>query len=367
MRSVRRIGSRRGFTLIELLVVIAIIAVLIALLLPAVQAAREAARRAQCTNNLKQLGLAIHNYIDRCNLFVPAISSQVAGDGWAWDAGLSWRAMILPELEQTPLYNSFNMMMKEDSATAAQAWATAWYTRVGAFACPSDGNNTGFTPYGALGTYSVMTPPSPPGTTSAGLVPTTNYNMSFGDNYAVLPLGCTNPWETKPPFTMGVPRRGFDGFWGTSNMTTYGLGGLSIVDQGTMRGFSDYRTTGTASVQSVTDGMSNTILIGEVLPAQDSNNEMYGHTGLASGTTIPINLYTGQYNSGPNPCGGFGTCNFACRESYSARGFKSLHPGGANFTFADGHVQFLKASINPATYNALGSRAGGEVVSSDAY
>ena len=98
--SFRRRRSDRGFTLIELLVVIAIIAVLIALLLPAVQSAREAARRAQCTNNLKQIGLAIHNYIDRVNLFVPAMSAQPPGDGWAWDAKLSWRAMILPELEQ---------------------------------------------------------------------------------------------------------------------------------------------------------------------------------------------------------------------------------------------------------------------------
>jgi len=366
MMSVRRFGSRRGFTLIELLVVIAIIAVLIALLLPAVQAAREAARRAQCSNNLKQIGLAIHNYIDRVNLFVPGISAQPAGDTWAWDAGLSWRAMILPELEQTTIYNSFNMMLKESTGGSNLAWATAWYTRIGAFACPSDGNNTGFTPYGPTGTYSILTPPPNPSGGATG-VPTTNYNMSFGDNYAVLPLSGANPWETAPPFTIGIPRRGFDGFWGPSNMSTYGLATLSIVDNGTMRGFSDYRTTGTASVQSVTDGMSNTILVGEVLPSQDNNNEMYGHTGLASGTTIPINFYTGLSNTGSNPCGGFGTCNFACRESYATRGFKSLHPGGANFTFADGHVQFLKASVNPATYNALGSRAGGEVISSDAY
>jgi prepilin-type processing-associated H-X9-DG protein len=205
-----------------------------------------------------------------------------------------------------------------------------------------------------------MTPPTNPSGGATG-VPTTNYNMSFGDNYAVLPLSGANPWETAPPFTIGIPRRGFDGFWGTSNMTTYGLGTLSIVDQGTMRGFSDYRTGGTASVQSVTDGMSNTILIGEVLPSQDNNNEMYGHTGIGSGTTIPINFFTG------NAFAGFGSTNWSTKASYAARGFKSLHPGGANFTFADGHVQFLKASVNPSTYNALGSRAGGEVISSDAY
>ena len=91
-----RAGRKRGFTLIELLVVIAIIAVLIALLLPAVQSAREAARRAQCTNNLKQLGLAVHNYIDRVNLFPPAVSAQPPGDTWAWDAGLTWCVRSCP-------------------------------------------------------------------------------------------------------------------------------------------------------------------------------------------------------------------------------------------------------------------------------
>ena len=113
--------------------------------------------------------------------------------------------------------------------------------------------------------------------------------------------------------------------------------------------------------------MSNTILVGEVLPWQDNNNEMYGHTGIGSSTVLPINLFTGLYNTGTNPCGGFGTCNFSCRESYSTRGFKSSHPGGANFLLADGHVQFLKASISPFTFNSLGSRAGGEVISSDSY
>jgi prepilin-type N-terminal cleavage/methylation domain-containing protein/prepilin-type processing-associated H-X9-DG protein len=352
---------RRGFTLIELLVVIAIIAVLISLLLPAVQSAREAARRAQCTNNLKQIGLAIHNYIDRVNMFVPGMSAQPPGDGWAWDAKVSWRVMILPELEQTTVFNSWNLMLAEDSAGAA--WATGWYTLINVFQCPSDGQNTGFTPYGYSGTYSVMGPPPNPSGGSTG-VPTTNYNMSFGDNYAITPLGCAPvPWEDVLPLTIppGQARRGYNGFWGTTNVVNYG------GETGTMRGFADYRSGQTATIQSVTDGLSNTILVGEVLPAQDNNNEMYGHTGIGSGTTIPINYWTGLYNTGSNPCGGFGTCNFACRVCYSARGFKSMHPGGANFLVADGHVQFFKASISPQTYNALGSRNGGEIVSADAY
>jgi prepilin-type N-terminal cleavage/methylation domain-containing protein/prepilin-type processing-associated H-X9-DG protein len=357
-------GARRGFTLIELLVVIAIIAVLIALLLPAVQSAREAARRAQCTNNLKQLGLAIHNYIDRCNLFVPGVSAQPPGDTWAWDSKLSWRAMILPELEQNTVYNAFNMNLRMgDGKASTYAWATAWYTIMTVFLCPSDGNNgNGIVPYGAQGTFSYNTniPPNPSGGQTG--VPVTNYNMSFGDNYSVLPLctGQANPFET-PPFTtpqVGLFRRGWNGFWGTTGVITQ-VGG--VTEQGTMRGFADYRTGQVASVQSVTDGMSNTILIGEGLPDQDANNEMYGATGIGSGTTIPINYFTG------GPYGGWSCPPPPSRSSYFARGFKSRHPGGANFCFADGSVHFLKASINPLSYNALGSRNGGEVVSSDSY
>jgi prepilin-type N-terminal cleavage/methylation domain-containing protein/prepilin-type processing-associated H-X9-DG protein len=357
MSATRSHEARRGFTLIELLVVIAIIAVLIALLLPAVQAAREAARRAQCTNNLKQLGLAIHNYIDRTNLFVPGAIAGTWGSATS-SGGFTWRLMILPELEQNPTYNSFNFSLGEGQGYSGFAWATVWYTVLPTFLCPSDGNNgNGFVPYGGTGTYTVTYPPPRPGQTTLTQpsVPVTNYNMSFGDNYAVLPLSGPNPWETQvlTP-TAGVVQRGWPGYWGTNNS----FNGQS----GSMRGFSDYTTGQIASVASVTDGMSNTILLGEVLPSQDANNEMYGFTGAASGTTMPINLYTGA----PGPVS-YGTTVWQSRYSYAARGFKSLHPGGANFAFADGHVQFLKSSINPLTYNALGSRAGGEVISSDAY
>jgi prepilin-type processing-associated H-X9-DG protein len=276
--------------------------------------------------------------------------------------------MILPEMEQSTEYNSFNFFLGEGNGAATWAWQTAWYTVINTFLCPSDGAQSGgFTSYGYSGTYTVTSPPPRPGTTTAGwnpvgqiCVPVTNYFMSFGDNYAVLPLGCPNPWELAPPFTPGVPRRGYDGFWGTQNVINFtGVDGIGI-----MRGFSDYRTGQVAQVSSVTDGMSNTILLGESLPSQDGNNEMWGFTAAACGTTIPLNYWTGQPNP---PCGGYGTCNFSCRFSYAARGFKSAHPGGANFAFADGHVQFVKSSVNPVTYNALGSRQGGEVISSDTY
>jgi prepilin-type processing-associated H-X9-DG protein len=267
--------------------------------------------------------------------------------------------MIMPELEQNTAYNAFNFSLAEGQGYSSYAWATVWYTVMTVFLCPSDGNNgNGFIPYGASGTYTVTYPPPRPGQTTVNLgnaVPATNYNMSFGDNYAVLPLSGANPWETQvlTP-TPGVFQRGWPGYWGTNNAYN--------GQAGTMRGFSDYTTAQIATVQSVTDGMSNTLLIGEGLPDQDANNEMYGFTGAAAGTTMPLNLYTGL----TTPVA-YGTTVWQCRFAYSSRGFKSRHPGGANFVFADGHVQFLKTSINPITYNALGSRMGGEVVGSDQY
>ena len=130
------IHVRRGFTLIELLVVIAIIAVLIALLLPAVQAAREAARRTQCVNNLKQMGLAFHNYHDAMSVFPPgyiAASPYIDGETDV-SPGWSWASMILPQLDQSPLYSSINFWLP----VAAPANTTATQTSLSVFLCPSD-------------------------------------------------------------------------------------------------------------------------------------------------------------------------------------------------------------------------------------
>ena len=351
--SIRR---QRGFTLIELLVVIAIIAVLIALLLPAVQAAREAARRAQCTNNLKQMGIAIHNYHDQQGSFPPSAISMANGQGWgAWDnTNVSWRILILPQMEQNPVYNAINFQLRNGGGDTI---ATAWYTQIAGYLCPSDGTTPGgYAQAGAAGSFPMYGPPARPGGGATG-VPVTNYLMSFGDNYAVLPLSGPNPWETPLPLPAGTTARiGFNGFWGTNNVINYG------GETGSMRGFADYRTMGNTNMAGVTDGTSNTIIVGEGLPSQDSNSCLWDATGSASGVTIPINWFTGA------PYAGFGAgAPWNTRASYAARGFKSLHPGGANFLFADGSVHFLKASINRAAYAALGSRNGGEVISSDSY
>jgi prepilin-type N-terminal cleavage/methylation domain-containing protein/prepilin-type processing-associated H-X9-DG protein len=370
-----RPAPRRGFTLIELLVVIAIIAVLIALLLPAVQSAREAARRISCVNNLKQLGLACHNYHDTNLKFPPGGISLAPGQpGWGfWSSqNVSWRILIAPQLEQGNVFNTVNFMI-HPSDDGGASLATAWYTQMAVFSCPSDGSprfvvNAYSVANGASGTYASYGPPAPPGSPAgtAGTIPVTNYYMSFGDNYAILPITSgysagvsNNPWESPSPFT-GAQRIGYHGFWGTRGVVAPQPGD----SEQPLRGFSDYRTMGVTGIDGVTDGTSNTILIGEALPEQDSNSEIWGVTAASMGTTLPINLKTADDCSND---GGFGGLKFTSRCTYAIKGFKSKHPGGANFLFADGTVKFLKQTLNKYTYAALGSRAGGEVISADAY
>src|ERR1700678_3668152 len=141
-RGLSPMRSRSAFTLIELLVVIAIIAVLIALLLPAVQAAREAARRAQCTNNLKQLCLAVHNYVLQQNCFPQLMTNVSAGNqttgvdplGVSWP--LDWTASLLPQLEQQPLYNALNWNI--GGGTPSLPNSTVMFTKVASMLCPSE-------------------------------------------------------------------------------------------------------------------------------------------------------------------------------------------------------------------------------------
>ena len=359
----RRKHAHFGFTLIELLVVIAIIAVLIALLLPAVQAAREAARRAQCTNNMKQIGLACHNYLDTQGLFPPGAISYRAGtvingvtqSGWNTNF-FTWAVLILPEVEGTTVYNSLNTYfgVGQNGFDNGEAF-TAYFGVPKVFICPSDGDidTKGTRPWAGatdpyanpLGQSPAWSPPTDPSTGQPStLVPVISYAMSWGDNCA----GCQ-------------PRIGWPGYWGTKWADGFSAGRL--------RGFADYATMQTASIASVTDGTSNTVLVGETVPIQDANNAFWTSTGSASGTTIPLGWRTNTWPATDPACNGAwqaATAPLGCRYSSAAKGFKSLHPGGCNMLFADGSVHFLKSSINAVTYAALGSRNGGEVVSSDA-
>jgi prepilin-type N-terminal cleavage/methylation domain-containing protein/prepilin-type processing-associated H-X9-DG protein len=365
-------SSRCGFTLIELLVVIAIIAVLIALLLPAVQAAREAARRAQCVNNLKQIGIASHNYLDTQGVFPPGAISTSTGAGWSTNF-FTWCVLILPQIEGNTTYNSVNINMGVGNLDRGQAF-TAYTAVPKAFLCPSDGDNQNGTrpwagntvPYPTpLGQAPAWDPPINPATKATlQIVPITNYAISWGDNYAGGPLLGANgglPWETPANVTNlppGQVRIGYHGYWGTRN------------GNGALRGFGDYATMQIVTIASVTDGTSNTILVGEVLPLADANNAFWTSTGSASGTTIPLGWDSNSFPASDPKCNGVwqgASAPLGCRYAASAKGFVSRHPGGANFLFADGSVKFLKKTISLPTYCALGSRNGGEVVSSDAY
>jgi prepilin-type N-terminal cleavage/methylation domain-containing protein/prepilin-type processing-associated H-X9-DG protein len=380
MRKMRRSRVARGFTLIELLVVIAIIAVLIALLLPAVQAAREAARRIQCTNNLKQLGLAFANYEQTNQMWCMGAMTWGAAGYNANNGnpmgdplkagrtvnGLNWVALILPYIEQGPISSSINF--STGTTTNIQAFATVWYTRISTLTCPSDGDQQGFRNSGSGNgdgqDISGSSPPPPPGNpTGTPMVPVSDYLVSYGDNYAsgyltsvIFPT--ESDWHNFPP-KPGQPWIGWPGEQGTLNSASGSFGG------GALRGMFDVNDGQTVTLAGVTDGTSNTISAGESLPAQRADNNVWEWNSGANGTTIPINYPSGQ--SCNLPGNGWGSTNFASRCAYANVGFKSKHPGGANFLFVDGSVHFLKNSINIFTYCALGSRAAGEVVSSDSY
>src|SRR5262245_58937729 len=381
MSSLSSRSWRHGFTLIELLVVTAIIAVLIGLLLPAVQAAREAARRAQCVNNLKQIGLGLTNYHDANGSFpLGGVNGRDGGrDTWASQASLlPWRALILPFMDGNPAYNAINL-----SVPVGQTWFdgggsyTIWNTAFTVFLCPSDGKNgDGFRPYAGYpppcstdpdGQSTTHDPPIDPISGQASTrVAISNYVGSFGDNYAGGPLNGGLPWETPPGDGLppGQPRIGYHGYWGTDRGKDLRRGG------GTLRGFFDYATNQVSGINSTTDGTSNSTIVGEALPYRVADSSFWMLIGATGGTTIPLGHNSNTFPASDPSC----RCQFqsasaplGCRYSAAAKGFASEHPGGSNFCFADGSVRFLRNGINPATYCALGSRNGGEVISADSY
>ena len=304
MREARLSGSRQGFTLIELLVVIAIIAVLIALLLPAVQSAREAARRAQCTNNLKQVGLALHNYENSQGVYPPggvadeSPSAAFPGGQSIWGGPgtnniASWRALVIPHMEGGAIYNAINFSLSLNDATSSSGQWTALMTISNAWICPSDdnfqGSGTGFrSASGPWGNYPNGNMPQNPFTnTPENRVPYSNYAGSFGDNYAIGALTGPNPWETYPWPANPPPgkiRIGYPGFWGTTFDETNATRG-----PGQLRGYFCYRIQGIGPVRvaSITDGTSNTIMLGESYPGAGRGQQLLGPQRLHVGHDNP--------------------------------------------------------------------------------
>jgi len=383
-----------GFTLIELLVVIAIIAVLIALLLPAVQSAREAARRAQCANNLKQLGLAVYNYESANGSFPLAYPQRATwdvtgSDGTVGDSGWGdWspHALILPYLEQNGIYNAINFSTAASDNEDDGRQATAICSQLNTLLCPSSPMPVGTMDYG-------------PGSDSAGL---TWINARFpGNNYfaSIGPSLC--PWTSaRPPGIFGISTPGQGGSVGvrdvqdgTSNTIAFAewrAGDcdsmkLSIQDvinlftYTTAGNFGTWNNDGGASSMPAA-GMANFTTFlntcagaapGSLGPGSNKNpgwasNKSYigrewaqGMLGHTLGTTLlPPNS---QYpNCNLEPWGGDFDAPIMINPS-------SYHPGGANVAFADGSVRFVKSSTNWNTMWAIGSKAGNDIVSADSY
>ena len=340
---------RKGFTLIELLVVIAIIAILIGLLLPAVQKVREASARATCTNNLKQIGLALHSFHGNYNKFPVG---QMNDDNVNW----GWMPMLLPYVEQDALYNAL-----VNTASPDRMWVPP---NMG------DGSN------GPLA--------SPPGGTNIDNIHNANAANGRCDTNQTITINgvaCVNmviksficPSDILPNQKNGnqyaksnyVGNMGNTSTWGA---TTYGNGspgGFTGAKQnGVFLAAMSNDNTWCSSIQNITDGTSNTIAVGE---ATTSTNVNIGNIGTAQ---FPIWAGT----NGGNYQTGLGTVVSTLRVvdglNYPLGGvadasFASKHTGGGNFAFADGSVKFLNANISATTYSALGSRNGGEPLGSD--
>jgi prepilin-type N-terminal cleavage/methylation domain-containing protein/prepilin-type processing-associated H-X9-DG protein len=372
--------SRRGFTLIELLVVIAIIAVLISLLLPAVQSAREAARRAQCTNNLKQIGLAMHNYHTANNTFPPgtAASYNTLNGNTACIAGMGWSAqsLMLSYLEQAPLYNAANFSLDPIQANSGNgANTTAVYTRLAAFICPSDNNaglqtggtgspllnnyyaSEGTTDYSNAGTNNNPPPNCNGGTGSTGLF---YYAISYGiqqitdgtSNTVAFSEGLTGSNGT-------VPKNYVTGVNLNSSPASYQDVWTSISPPGPAPG------TVMAGILQNCSSTFVTATAGNGLNTNQGWLWAWGAEAMTMFNTI-VPPQSQQYTWGNCRFSNF-TSGVQSADHSNIVNATSNHPGGCEVLMADGHVQFIKGTISMTTWWQLGTRAGGEIISSDSY
>lgn len=295
--------SHRGFTLIELLVVIAIIAILIALLLPAVQQAREAARRSSCKNNMKQLGLALHNYHDVHNAFPPGwIGVENRLPSAEGESGFSWGTMILPYLDQSPLFQQLETRLPMDVAPNRDLLKSVLVM----FQCPSDPKPDTFVMEDRNGT-DVQ-------------VATANYVGVFG---TVELHGCENAPGTAPVTSAGQC-----------------IGNGAFYHNSKVR-FRDF-----------TDGSSSTLIVGErttfIEPA--TSEPFYATwTGALPEVEEAVARVLGHAEHPPN-------------EFEHPEDFGSSHVGGAQFVLGDGHVVFISENIDQSVFQALSTLRGGEVI-----
>lgn len=334
--------DRRGFTLVELLVVIAIIGVLVALLLPAVQQAREAARRMSCGNKLKQLALACHNYHDTYQRF--PLNYSHSGLMNSEEKGTSWMTNVLPFIEMGSMYDQidFNFGLSNDPRNVGQ-WDTAptigsnpWIATqaVDAFQCPSDGTSDD----GKRGGRANI---------SANLVAgINNYKGVTGSNWN------WGTWIVTSGVHAATP-------WGVNG--TNGLDGLDAGNGIFFRGHNTSRPCRT-KMAAITDGTSNTYMIGEAIPAFCTHTWWWWYNGSTATCAIPPNARAQDGNCQT----GNRIADLICAagdwtNNYS---FMSMHPGGLQFAYADGSVSFVSDNIDLNLYRSYGTMSGGEVTSS---
>jgi len=376
---------RRGFTLIELLVVIAIIAILIALLLPAVQMARESARRSSCSNNLKQLGLAIHNYesVNQClpssSLFPCPAINPLTGGQTCWSYGVSPVVGLLQFIEQGTIYNAYNAQMgvygsyPPDTTGPTTWWAntTVFNMQIGLLLCPSD-------------------------TPRLLRQPVTNYMANIGGPFIM--SGYSGPFAP----TNGAMIDNLNGTYTPidyPNAQTSGTVGLASVTDGTsntalwsegvsgtnlqvvagtgrvpeMRGFfnTNFTTNPNTLVRSANQVLQFLAACNSIPPgtlASSPNGTGVGTRGLSWQISYPYYANYGMYNhvGGPNnrQCG-CAQSDPAGLDVFGTSNATSLHPGGVNMAMCDGSVRFVRESINLITWWALGTRSGGEAINAN--
>ncbi len=303
--------ARQGFTLIELLVVIAIIAILVALLLPAVQEAREAARRSSCKNNLKQLGLAMHNYHDTFSVFPPGFVSQrgfsqpgLSGDGAATTFGnWNWSALILPFVEESAMYEFLQpgdqqiSQMMSDPAQRQQIQQANYFWR-----CPSDSGPD-------LNTHPARNISQ---TWPSASLPAANEGQLPSMNYIVV-NNASNSVRTEQDVSLGM-------FWRNSKVR----------------------------MRDLTDGTSNTLMLGERVT--NFVPPLSGNPVPGAGTLYAIRGRAGNSAGGMSAAAGSGDVKINCPENTGCnQGFSSNHRGGSQFVLADGSVRFLGENLEHNT------------------
>jgi prepilin-type N-terminal cleavage/methylation domain-containing protein/prepilin-type processing-associated H-X9-DG protein len=376
------IARHRAFTLIELLVVIAIIAVLISLLLPAVQSAREAARRASCVNNLKQIGLAMHNYHSTNDALPPAGSSHITG-GFVRNA-FSMKVRILPYMEQQALFNTVNFALdpewsgNDGGINNVGGWqganVTAKGIRIAAYLCPSDirkGNrnnrHSGIWENGSL---------------NADISEVANYRENNGGNrmlYSGQPNGITY-YDGSTPDTGLLESQlrqtlSFSNITDGLSMTAFWSEFVKADGEGPGDGADSLGMTYSSGIPS-----TNMPVAGNVRMSEWQNAQICQRAAVAANRNFSWN---GERITTQDPGRGGGywhtqlpnraSCYYSDANGPDEKTFQSMlgasssHPGGVNVLFGDGSVRFVKSSVGYDVWYGIGTRAGGEVLSSDSF